>query len=112
MRASTDNFKPESIDLYKPGTIEVKRDDEKKNVTIERASTVVSRAGPPPLTVPSVSSISESPVARLLTNAAHSQGRVKYLLAQKPRPGMWIACCYMTKKLGYVACSPRVPIEF
>ena len=38
----TDNFKPESIDLYKPGTIEVKREGDKKTATIERASTVVS----------------------------------------------------------------------
>ncbi|KAF9779568.1 hypothetical protein BJ322DRAFT_364622 [Thelephora terrestris] len=34
------NFKPESIDLYKPGTIEIKKDGDRKTATIERASTV------------------------------------------------------------------------
>lgn len=34
------NFKPESIDIYKPGTIEVKREGDGKTATIERASTV------------------------------------------------------------------------
>jgi len=38
----TDNFKPESIDHYKPGTIEVKKEGDRKTTTIERASIVVS----------------------------------------------------------------------
>lgn len=39
---TTDNFKPESIDPTKPGTIEVKKGKEKTSVTVERASTQVS----------------------------------------------------------------------
>ncbi|KAF9643555.1 hypothetical protein BDM02DRAFT_1413159 [Thelephora ganbajun] len=38
------NFKPESIDLYKPGTIEVKKEGDRKTATIERAS-IVPREG-------------------------------------------------------------------
>ena len=44
----TDNFKPESIDHYKPGTIEVKKEGDRKTTTIERASIVVSPIISPP----------------------------------------------------------------
>lgn len=42
INATADNFKPESIDPTKPGTIEVKKGKEKTSVTVERASTQVS----------------------------------------------------------------------
>lgn len=80
----TDNFKPESIDLYKPGAIEVKADGDRKTATIERPSTVVS--------LPFVHPISESPRGPPAHAFSDSQVRVKCLLAQKLRRGMWIVC--------------------
>ena len=64
----TDNFKPESIDLYKPGTIEVKREGDRKTATIERASTAVSPSHPPhPFPARLAVATSASSVAHLLT---------------------------------------------
>lgn len=74
---STDNFKPDSIDLYKPGTIEVKREGDRKTATIERASTAVSLL---PSFYPGIVSVSST------YDSTNSQGRVSYLLAQKTPP--------------------------
>ena len=64
VRVCTDNFLEQgSIDLYKPGTIEVKGEGDKKKAIIERASTVVSLITLP--TFPAV--IPEPSLARSLT---------------------------------------------
>ena len=98
---STDNFKPESIDLHKPGTIEVKREGDRKTATIERASTVVSFI------------ISRFYLGIVCVASAYdstnSQGRASYLLARKSPPRMWIACWSMTRNLGYAVALFQVP---
>lgn len=79
-----DNFKPESIDLYKPGTIEVKKEGDRKTAAIERASTAVS------LTIlPNVFCLYPWITRGTFPyDSTDSRERVSYLLAQKPRPGM------------------------
>jgi hypothetical protein len=71
VRVLTDNFfEPGSIDLYKPGTIEVKREGDKKEAIIERASTVVS-----PTTLPTLPVVIPEPsVARSLTILRTARG--------------------------------------
>ncbi|PSS36876.1 hypothetical protein PHLCEN_2v1304 [Hermanssonia centrifuga] len=45
LRGTVDNFKPESVDSTKPGTIEVKRGKDSTSVTVERGSTQNGEAG-------------------------------------------------------------------
>ena len=79
MCVCTDNFEPESIDPYKPGTIEVKREGDRKVTTIERASTVVSLIVPTDISIFYVGIIRCPPAY----DSTKSQGRVSYLLAQR-----------------------------
>ena len=68
VRVRTDTSELESIDLYKPGTIEVKREGERKKATVERASTAVSRL-------------------ILRTSTASACGTFTYGLCQQPGEG-------------------------
>ena len=101
-----DNFEPESIDPYKPGTIEVKKEGDRKVTTVERASTVVSPTRPP-----NISSFYTGIVRWASAyDSTTSQGRGSYLPGQRWQRRMWIACWCMTRISGYVCCPCcRVP---